>query len=465
MADAIPYPIGIIASIFSNNSKKWKDLAHKLEIPATLFFWWLAIQISFLPTMRNHHLDANKATKPWERTTNKVITAIFVLTTLNFAEKIIVQLILMDFHQRTYSDRIDTVKFQVATLTKLYQYSRTKIQKDDSEFADKDEITQGSGAQTPMQIFNRAQKSARDALSRVGDVAGKVAQDFTGQRSIQSSDPHQVIVTLLRSPKDSQTLARRLYHTFARPDSETFFTEDLRPAFETEEEADAAFNMFDRDLNGDVSMEELEAVCVEIGHERKSITNALKDLDSVVAKLDHVLFFIVVVISVLVFLTLISTSTATVLASAGSTLLALSWLFSATAQEFLQSVIFVFVKHPFDVGDRVTIYGNTGALGKGDDYYVKAISLLYTEFKKLEGHVVQAPNSYLNTLFVLNHRRSGPLAEAIPIDLKFGTTLDQIDQLRQRLLEFVQKEKRDFAPRILSELRQVEEVHSIRLNL
>ncbi|KMU92078.1 MS ion channel protein 1 [Coccidioides immitis H538.4] len=232
---------------------------------------------------------------------------------------------------------------------------------------------------------------------------------------------------------------------------------DLKAAFENDDEADAAFNMFDKDMNGDISMEELEAVCVEIGRERKSITASLKDLDSVVSKLDDVFVFIVVIITILVFLSLISTSAAGVLASAGSTLLALSWLFSATAQEFLQSIIFVFVKHPFDVGDRVSIYGNTGANLTGDDYFVKEIALLYTEFKKMEGHVVQAPNSYLNTLFILNQRRSGGLAEAVPIIIKFGTTLQQIDALRQRLLEFVLSEKREYQSKVLTELRQLAE--------
>jgi small-conductance mechanosensitive channel len=175
--------------------------------------------------------------------------------------------------------------------------------------------------------------------------------------------------------------------------------------------------------------------------------------------------FVVVIITILVFISLISTSAAGVLTSAGSTVLALSWLFSVTAQEFLQSVIFVFVKHPFDVGDRVSIYGNTGAKGLGDDYFVKEIALLYTEFKKMEGHVVQAPNSYLNTLFILNQRRSGALAEAVPVTIKFGTTLDQIDQLRQRLLEFVRAEKREYQSNILTELREVQEVHSLTLNV
>ena len=132
---------------------------------------------------------------------------------------------------------------------------------------------------------------------------------------------------------------------------------------------------------------------------------------------------------------------------------------------FLQSCIFVFIKHPYDVGDRVQIYGNSGDLGRGDDYFVKEIALFYTEFKKMQGHVVQAPNSYLNTLFILNHRRSGALAEAVPIIIKFGTTLEQIENLRNMLLEFVTSEKREYQTNILTELRAVQEVHWLELNV
>lgn len=440
-------------------------MGKQLEVPATLFFWWLGIQISFLPTMTNHHTDGNKAMKHWEVVVNKIIVSIFVGAALNFFEKIIIQLIAISFHLRTYADRIEINKFQIGSLTKLYQYSKEKITMDDSEFEEDGPSKPGSGARTPMQYLDKAQKNAREALTRAQDVAGKVAGDFTGKQVIKSTHPHQVILTLLNTTKGSQVLARRLYRTFAIAGSETVFADDLKNAFDNNDEADAAFTMFDKDLNGDISMEELEAVCVEIGRERKSITASLKDLDSVVSKLDGVLLFTVLVITLLVFLSLISTSTAGVLTSAGSTLLALSWLFSATAQEFLQSVVFVFVKHPFDVGDRVSIYGNTGPQLKGDDYFVKEIALLYTEFKKMEGHIVQAPNSYLNTLFILNMRRSGGLAEAVPVDVKFGTTLEQIDQLRRRLLEFVKAEKREYQGNILTEIRAIVEAHSITINV
>lgn len=463
VAKSLPWPVGLVSSIFTNNSKKWRDMCKQLEIPATLFFWMLAVLISFLPIMIHHHRHGSTTKKSWEVAMNKVIVSIFTGVTLNFGEKIIIQLIAISFHLRTYADRIEINKFQIGSLTKLYQYSKEKIAMEDSDFEER--TPSGSGARTPMQYLNDAQKKTQSVLGKVGDVAGNVGGDFTGKAVTKSSHPRQLVLTLLSSPSQSQVLARRLYRTFVKEDADTISSEDLKHAFDNDEEADSAFAMFDKDMNGDISMTELEAVCVDIGKERKSITASLKDLDSVVAKLDAVLLFFVLIITLLVFLSLISTSAAGVLTSAGSAVLALSWLFSATAQEFLQSCIFVLVKHPFDVGDRITIYGNTGAALKGDDYLVKEISLLYTEFKKMEGHIVQAPNSYLNTLFILNMRRSGGLAEAVPLTVKFGTTLDQIDELRSRLLEYVKAEKREYQPNILTEIRDIVEAYSVNLNV
>lgn len=510
VAKTIPWFVLAVFSIFTEDARKWVEMSKQLEIPFCIFFWWLGIEISFLPSMRNNHVDGNTATRGWERIVNKLIIVVFVATILVVAEKIIIQLIAMAFHMRTYADRIEVNRFQIGSLTKLYDYSRNKIGASDKIFetvevpknAENDYDQEKAAAENVAQVPNgreghgivhdvghgvgyvvngakkriqtqqvtknlpqRAGKAARHAINVVGDVAGAVAGDFTGREVAKSNHPHQVVITLLRTTAGSQILARRLYRTYVAEGGDTIAPEDLRVAFDNDEESEAAFVMFDKDMNGDISMEELEAVCVEIGRERKSISASLKDLDSVVSKLDSILLFLCAVIVLIVFLSLISSSTAGVLASAGSAFLALSWLFSATAQELLQSLVFVFVKHPFDVGDRVCVYGNTGATGTGDDYFVKEISLLYTEFKKMEGHIVQAPNSYLNTLFILNQRRSGGLAEAIPIVVRFGTTMEQIEQLRALLLDFVRSDQREYQPNILTELRMVTENYSITLNV
>jgi len=187
--------MGLISSLFTNSSKKWRDLGKALEVPATLFFWLLAIEISFLPTMKNHHLDGNKTTRQWEVIVNKIIVSIFVGACLNFGEKIIIQLIAISFHLRTYADRIEVNKFQISCLVKLYIYSKEKIAMDDSEF-EPQPTGPSSGARTPMAYVNKAQKNARHVFNKVGDVAGKVAGDFTGQAVKSSTHPHQVYVHL-----------------------------------------------------------------------------------------------------------------------------------------------------------------------------------------------------------------------------------------------------------------------------
>jgi hypothetical protein len=176
---------------------------------------------------------------------NKVLISIFVGAILNFAEKIIIQLIAISFHLRTYQDRIDLNKFQIGSLTKLYQFSKEKIAMEDREF-DIPSGGPGSGARTPGQLVKEAQKATMNGVKQFGDVAGKIAGDFTGRQVVKSTHPQQVILTLLSSTDGSQVLARRLYRTFAREDSETVFSEDLRAAFDNDEEADAAFSMFDK---------------------------------------------------------------------------------------------------------------------------------------------------------------------------------------------------------------------------
>jgi len=443
---------------------KWKDIGRQIELHMALFLWQLAVIASFLPIVNSHRVGVEPDTKPpyvkWIDVVDKVIIALFVLATLNFVEKILIQWIATSFHMRTYSDRIAKDRLETEYCVRLYEYAKT-LELDKSEGWDEFGQSQASGARTPLQTFHQ---NARRTLHNIGNVANRMAGDFTGRKVLKGDHPRKVVTELLRTTPSSHTLARLFYRTFVRADRDTITFEDLQPAFTSVEDAEACFGVFDKDLNGDITMEELELVCNEIHLEKKAIAASLKDFDSVIQKLDKVFVFVIFIIAAVVFISIISNSAAAALTSAGTVVLGLAWVLQATAQEFLQSIIFVFVKHPFDVGDRVTVYGNTGSLMRGDDYYVQEISLLYTEFKKMEGHTVQAPNSLLNTLFILNQRRSTGLADPVELKLRFGTSVDLIDELKARMLQFVLENKRDYAPKILTEVRTLDEVYSITMN-
>ncbi|KAK3685003.1 Mechanosensitive ion channel-domain-containing protein [Podospora appendiculata] len=466
----VPVVLAYIAdTVGSSNHKKWKDIGRQLEFPAALFLWQLAVLVSYYPILDGHRVlydgydpTAGVPDVYWIGVVYKVIVACFIMATLNFAEKILIQWIAASFHLRTYSHRIRENQSQISMLVALYTYAKERLEDHDPVLDFSTGGEGSSGNRTPMKLF---QTNARQALSRVGDAANRVAGDLTGRRILKGNPPQKVVLELLRSTPSSYTLARVFYRTFVSAERPTITMEDLQPAFDTVEEAEACFGVFDKDLNGDISMEELEMVCNEIHLEKKAIAASLKDLDSVIKKLDNVFMFIIVIIVIIVFISIVSNSAAAALTSTGTFLLGLSWLLQATAQEFLQSIIFVFVKHPFDVGDRVTIYGNTGDMMKGDDYYVLEISLLYTEFKKMQGHVVQAPNSVLNTIFILNQRRSQGLADPVNLKLRFGTTEAQIEELKARMVVFCLDNKRDYGPRIISEVQTIDEVYSITMNI
>jgi small-conductance mechanosensitive channel len=459
---------GVAGMVGSTNAHKWRDIGQRLELHTALFLWFLAILVSFHPTMDgdSHRVpvpegDEDKVDMHWINVVSKVIIALFVLTVLNFVEKILIQWIAQSFHQRTYATRIENNKGDIRQLVCLFEYAKSKLESTDS-FWNGSGNASGSGLQTPMKAFHN---NARQVLGKVGHVAGRVGNDILGRKGADNNHPRRIVAELLRSTASAHTLARLIYRSVVREGRETVHLEDLQTAFETVEEAEAAFSMFDKDLNGDISMDEFETVCNEIHLEKKAIAASLKDLDSVIQKLDKVFLVIIVIIAVIIFVAILSASTAAGLASAGSSILGLAWMLQATAQEFLQSIIFVFIKHPFDVGDRVTIYGNTGATLTGDDYYVTEISLLYTEFKKMQGHIVQAPNSLLNTVFILNQRRSNGLSDSIPLEMRFGTPSHMIEDLKARMLEFVQNNKRDYQPSIITEMTGFKEVRSCTMNI
>ncbi|ROW01841.1 hypothetical protein VMCG_05645 [Cytospora schulzeri] len=461
---ALPYIFGFGAKMVgSTNYKKWKDIGRQMEISSTLFIWMLGMICSYKPITNSYRSGGDWSdgvpSISWINIIWKVIIALFVLAASNWVEKILIQWIATSFHVRTYSTRIDQNKMEINLLVQLYEFSKEKLAHDDPVWGDPNG---GPGGKTPLRMV---QNNARQAWTQIGKVAGKVAGDFTGKKVMAAGHPRKVVLELLRNQRSSHTLARLIYRAFIRPDEETIILDDLKQAFASAEDAETCFGVFDKDLNGDISMEELELVCNEVHLEKKAIAASLKDLDSVVKKLDAVFLFIIAIIAIIVFVSIISGSAAAALSTSGTTVLGLSWLLQASAEEFLQSIIFVFIKHPFDVGDRITVYGNTGSLGTGDDYYVQEISLLYTEFKKMEGHIVQAPNSLLNTLFILNQRRSSGLADVIELKLRFGTSGELIEELKGRMLDFVLENKRDYVPQIISEMRTLDEVYSATMNI
>lgn len=225
-------------------------------------------------------------------------------------------------------------------------------------------------------------------------------------------------------------------------------------------DAEECFGALDRDGNGDISLEEMILTVTEFGRERKSIASSMHDVDQAINALDGLLFAIVFIVCIFVIIAFLSPSFVGTLATSATALLSLSFVFAATCQEVLGSCIFLFVKHPYDIGDRVDI--------ATDQLTVEHISLLYTVFKRINnGKIVQTPNIVLNNLWVENITRSKAMREQVSIFCAFDTPFEDINALKQEMMAFVRdpQNSRDFHQDIEVEVVSIAEMNKLELRV
>ncbi|EIM20247.1 hypothetical protein WALSEDRAFT_21049 [Wallemia mellicola CBS 633.66] len=432
----IPWVAKHTVAVIVPNGKQMIDYFVRCERYLAAVGWtvacWAVFNFVVLVKFSRDHSDSSYSTLS---VIAQVHAGIIICASILAGEKILIQLIAYNFHRTSYDDRIREQKFQVKVLAALYARSRDLGRSDTLDGFGRRGKEKGVKA---GRVFRKAAREAKEAAANATTALGNVASEIAGSSVLQPNSPMSMVTNALGSGKKTRHLARRLYYSFCPPYRTSLVQSDIESFFPDLNTAEEAFAVLDKDVNGDVSLEELEMACFEVHRERLALTSSMRDLDSAVAALDKILMSIYVVAACLIIVAMLDVKFSTLVTSAGSLVLGLSWLIGTTAQEILASIIFLFIKHPYDVGDRVKI----------DDFdmTVKEINLLYSIFKRIDGTVTQAPHVILNQKYVHNVRRSGSTSEDFNFNVAFDTTFDQIEDLRSRMLHFLKSEKRDFHP-------------------
>ncbi|KZT41490.1 hypothetical protein SISSUDRAFT_981708 [Sistotremastrum suecicum HHB10207 ss-3] len=426
----LKYTIGVIAV----ETRVYIDWLKVLSRYVALVAWSLGTWISFNPLI-NARLDQSSPHKETVSFIAKFLFGLVLCSGILLAEKVAIQMVAKSFHERSYADRIREQKEARKILVTLYQHSSDIPDRDDTW---KDATSSKANLLDPGRLLKRALKGFKDVAQTTTTAFGNVASEIAGSSVLQPNSPQAMVAAALVSANKSRLLARRLFYSFVSQGSEKLVLTDIAVVFPNAEEAIAAFALFDKDENGDVTRDEVELACLECHREQIAIASSIRDLDSAVGRLDSILMSLYTVVALLIMAVTLEAQFASVITGAGTLILGLSWLIGGSLQEVLTSIIFLFVKHPYDVGDRVKI--NT------DDYTVKEMRLLSTIFADSNNCLVQAPHSVINTLFIRNMRRSPQMSEPFTWDVSYSTTFEQIEALRAKMLAYVKAERRDFLP-------------------
>lgn len=470
VAHLMPPVFMFVCGVVSSGTRKYALVLRALEIPLSLFFWALATWLTFKNLFGGQYDSIS-----WVDSLKKVLGALFVSSAVFLGEKTIVQLISVTYHQRSFANRIKDCKREVFLLGLLYDASRTLFPMYCQEFAEEDYIINDSiemmlgggkkgrkgGSATPMRLIGN--------VGRIGDkvtsVFGNLASEITGKQVFNPNSAHSIVVEALEKVRTSEALAKRIWMSFVVEGNESLFVDDiievLGPAHR--DDAEECFEAIDADANGDISLDEMIRKVVEISKERKAINHSMKDISQALAVFDRILLFVVLLIVIFIFLAFFQSSFITTLATAGTSLLSLSFVFAVTTQEFLGSCIFLFVKHPYDVGDRVDIVGS-----EKQQLIVERISLLYTIFNRIDKmQIVQVPNIQLNNLWIENVTRSKAMKEVIDLNVSFDTSFEDIELLRQEMENFVRHpdNSRDFQPDLVIGVGGVNDLDKLTLKV
>ncbi|KAJ7579082.1 Mechanosensitive ion channel-domain-containing protein [Mycena floridula] len=282
----------------------------------------------------------------------------------------------------------------------------------------------------------RALKNA--ILHDARNIKGKETDGFLGFASVANSS-------------EAKRLARSIYLKFRdRSSHRTYLLPaDFHPAFETPELAAAAFRVFDKDNNGDISRAEIKTTLLKVYKERRSLARSMRDVSVALRTLDQILLLFAMIILCFISLSLFGVNVGSSLTSVYTLGIAASFIFKNAASNAFDAIMFLFVTHPFDTGDRCFI--------DNENLIVKRMGLFATVFTRVDGTESYYFNSQLFSKFITNVRRSGKMFENLTMQLAWRTPLAKLDALETCMNEWLAtEENRWFQPNTSITLQHID---------
>jgi hypothetical protein len=152
----------------------------------------------------------------------------------------------------------------------------------------------------------------------------------------------------LLSDKNAIHLTRILFNSLSNQQG-TIKMESFTKLFNEKKEAKMAFELFDTDLNGELSYSEVKQTILKIYREKRDLLKTLRDLSQALGQLNLILYGFVVCLTVICMLPIYGIPVEAVLPFT-SIIIAFSFIFGGSARSTFESIIFLFVNHPYDTG-------------------------------------------------------------------------------------------------------------------
>ncbi|KAF8380781.1 hypothetical protein HHK36_028275 [Tetracentron sinense] len=261
----------------------------------------------------------------------------------------------------------------------------------------------------------------------------------------------------INSEWEARNCAQRIFKNVAKPRAKYIEEEDLL-RFLKRDEIHTIFPMFEGALEtGRIAKSSFRNWVVRAYIERKSLGHSLNDTKTAVQQLHKLASAIVIVIIIVVSLLVMGLATTKVILVVTSQLLLVGFMFQNTCKTMFESIIFVFVMHPFDVGDRCVV--------DGVQMIVEEMNILTTVFLRYDMEKIYYPNSVLLTKPISNFYRSPDMADTVNFTIDVSTPVENITALKKSIQIYIESKPKYWNPKHSVIVKEIENVDKMKMCL
>ncbi|XP_064977028.1 mechanosensitive ion channel protein 6-like [Musa acuminata AAA Group] len=435
----------------------------------------------------------------------KILSCLIVATLLRLVKTLLVKVLASSFHVSTYFDRIQESLFNQYVIETLSGPPLVEIQngmEEEERVMAEVRKLQNAGARITNELRAAAlpSKSGRvigsgpiQKSSQIGKIA-KISDAKQQDEGITIDELHKLnpknisawrmkklmrivrngtLTTLdeqvlqesgeddsvmqIRSEYEAKAAARKIFGNVAKPGAKYIYLVDLM-RFMKEDEALKTMSMFEgANESNRVCRKSLKNWVVNAFRERRALSLTLNDTKTAVNKLHQLANVVMGIIVFALWLLILGIATTHFFVLLGSQLLLAAFVFGNTLKMIFEAIIFLFVMHPFDVGDRCEV--------EGVQMVVEEMNILTTIFLRYDNQKITYPNSVLATKPIGNFYRSPDMGESIDFCVHVATPVEKLAIMRERIIGFMENKKEHWYPNPSVVLRDVDDMNRLRISI
>lgn len=225
---------------------------------------------------------------------------------------------------------------------------------------------------------------------------------------------------------------------------------DLEPFIADRAELDRFMLLASKKVKGssqnEISESDLRRLIDSSLQESYALAKSMETIEMALAKINSILNGCISLISAMMVTVLVQQKALETMVAVSAIISSAAYAFGTSAKNTFESIIFLLVIHPFDVGDRVCISQDAKAAADPSvaSMLVVEMHVMSTIFERWDGVRIYIPNHLLAYRIIYNLRRSGPTADYLRLAFAHNTPVERVDTLRARLANYVRGQRQDF---------------------